>query len=101
MNVGSVLKEQLTTEGGRASKSTGGFCCELADGAPCATDKNMQRRTDKKLSIKRDSAPARRDFTGAPPINGAIDSGTSTRSYYNIDSANIIFQIRERGYTSE
>ena len=40
---------------------------ELKDGAPCATDKNMQRRTDEKISIKRDSAPARRDFTGTPP----------------------------------
>ena len=83
MNVGSVLKEQLPTEGGRASRSTtmsgrpGGSCRELAargrelkDGAPCATDKNMQRRTDEKISIKRDSAPARRDFTGTPPSEG-------------------------------
>ena len=42
-------------------------CRELADGAQCATDKNMPRRTDEKLSIKRDSAPAHRDSTGTPP----------------------------------
>ena len=43
---------------------------ELADGAPCATDKNMLRRTDKKLRIERDSAPTRRDFTSTLPIYG-------------------------------
>ena len=61
-----VLKEQLTTEGGAGVKKHDDV---RAAGrmAPCATDKNMPRRTDEKLSIKRDSAPARRDFTGTPP----------------------------------
>ena len=46
--------------------------------------KNMPRQTDEKLSIKRDSAPARRDFTGTPPnviesVTAAAKSHLQTR----------------------
>ena len=73
-----VLKEQLTTEGGRAWAGVKKHDDVRAAGrmAPCATDKNMPRRTDEKLSIKRDSAPARRDFTGTPPIFNSKQSYT-------------------------
>ena len=65
-----VLKEQSTTEGGGRQKEHDDVR-EARRMAPCATDKNMPRQTDEKLSIKRDSAPARRDFTGTPP-NGRV-----------------------------
>ena len=73
MNVGNCSQRTIDNRGGggpgRAWAGVKKHDDVRAAGrmALCATDKNMPRRTDEKLSIKRDSAPARRDFTGTPP----------------------------------